>query len=50
MNSLPKRLKKEPLIEVIWQVQFDNSQRVGNVLPGILFNELRKSGRNIKLT
>jgi len=49
MNSLPKRLKKEPLIEVIWQVQFDDSQGVGNVLPGILFNELRKGGRNLKL-
>jgi len=49
MNSLPKRLKKEPLIEVIWQAQLDDSQGVGDVLPGILFNELKKSGRNLKL-
>jgi len=49
MNSLPKRLKKEPLIEVIWQAQFDDSQGFGDVLPGILFNELRKSGRNLQL-
>ncbi|MFQ3611055.1 MAG: TIGR04255 family protein [Fimbriimonadales bacterium] len=38
---LPKRLKKEPLIEVIWQVQFEDGQLVSDVLPGVLYSELR---------
>lgn len=43
MDLLPKRLKKEPLIEAIWQAQFDGDLGIGDVLPGILFTELRKS-------
>ncbi|QSR89278.1 TIGR04255 family protein [Methylacidiphilum caldifontis] len=43
MNLLPKRLKKEPLIEAIWQVQFEVMQDVGDVLIGILFSELKKT-------
>lgn len=42
MNPLPKRLKKEPLIEVIWQAQFESNPGIGDVLPGILFTELKK--------
>jgi uncharacterized protein (TIGR04255 family) len=49
MNHLPKRLKKEPLIEVIWQAQFDGDQGIGDVLPGILFSELRKSRPTLQL-
>lgn len=49
MNPLPKRLKKEPLIEVIWQVQFDGEQGIGDVLPGVLFTELKKSHSTLQL-
>lgn len=42
MNPLPKRLKKEPLIEAIWQAQFEAELGIGDVLPGILFTELKK--------
>ena len=28
MNPLPRRLKKEPLIEVVWQVQFEGEQGI----------------------
>ena len=41
MNAIPKRLQKEPLIEAIWQVQFE-SPDAGDVLPGVLFTELKK--------
>lgn len=40
---IPKRLKKEPLIEAIWQVQLEPApeQALGDVLPGVLFSALR---------
>lgn len=43
MNPLPKRLRKEPLIEVLWQLQFQGNQGVGDLLSGILFSQLKKS-------
>jgi len=49
MKALPKRLKKEPIIEAIWQAQFEGNQGVGDVLPGILFTELRKSYPGLQL-
>lgn len=49
MNPMPKRLRKEPIIEAIWQAQFDSNQGVGDVLPGILFTELRKSHPGLQL-
>ncbi len=49
MNTLPKRLRKEPIIEAIWQAQFESSQGIGDVLPGILFTELRKSHPGLQL-
>lgn len=42
MNPLPKRLRKEPLIEVLWQLQFQGNQGVGDLLSGILFSQLKK--------
>lgn len=42
-NPLPKRLRKEPLIEAIWQAQFEGIEGIGELLPGILFTELKKS-------
>lgn len=41
MSPMPKRLLKEPLIEVIWQAQFDDTN-AGDLLPGVLFTELKK--------
>ncbi|HET9644823.1 MAG TPA: TIGR04255 family protein [Burkholderiaceae bacterium] len=49
MGKLPKRLKTEPLIEVIWQAQFEDNQGIGDVLPGILFSELKKSHPELQL-
>lgn len=46
--TYPKRLKKEPLIEVIWQMQFENEQigNVGDILVGILFANIKKKHTN----
>lgn len=51
MTTIPKRLKKEPLIEAIWQVQFEPAmdQPVGDLLPGILYAALRKDHPNLQL-
>lgn len=48
MTPIPKRLKKEPLIEVIWQAQFD-APNAGDLLPGVLFETLRKSYSPIQM-
>lgn len=40
MSMVPKRLKKEPLIEVIWQLQFE-APGAAEVLPGLLFTKLQ---------
>ncbi len=51
MNPIPKRLKKEPLIEAIWQVQFEpaGDAPIGDLLPGILFAALRNEHPNLQL-
>lgn len=51
MNKIPKRLKKEPLIEAIWQVQFEPAvgTSIGDILPGILFAALRNEHPNLQL-
>jgi uncharacterized protein (TIGR04255 family) len=51
MNPIPKRLNKEPLIEAIWQVQFETAAgtAVGDILPGILFTALRSEHPNLHL-
>lgn len=49
MNFLPIRLKKEPLIEVIWQVQFEGKQGIGDILPGVIFTELKKTYSELQL-
>ncbi len=48
MNAIPKRLKKEPLIEAVWQVQFE-SPNAGDALPGVLYAKLRQTHSEIKL-
>lgn len=51
MNPIPKRLKKEPLIEAIWQVQFEprDGLPVGDLLPGILYSVLKVEYPDLQL-
>jgi uncharacterized protein (TIGR04255 family) len=51
MNQIPKRLNKEPLIEAIWQVQFEPKKGlpVGDLLPGILYSALKTEYPNLQL-
>jgi uncharacterized protein (TIGR04255 family) len=50
-TKIPKRLRQEPLIEAIWQVQFDppGGQSIGEILPGVLFSTLRFEQAGLKL-
>jgi uncharacterized protein (TIGR04255 family) len=38
-NTLPKRLRKEPLLDVLFECRFNAHFPVSNILPGILFSE-----------
>ncbi|QJD30107.1 TIGR04255 family protein [Methylococcus geothermalis] len=51
MNQIPTRLKKEPLIEAIWQAQFEPKEGlpVGDLLPGILYSALKVDHPNLQL-
>ncbi len=51
MNQIPKRLNKEPLIEAIWQVQFEPQEGlpVGDLLPGILYSALKTDYPHLQL-
>ena len=52
MNTkIPARLKKEPLLEAIWEMRFSGSTSpVADLLPGILFKSFSgKYGRAGKL-
>lgn len=51
MNQIPKRLNKEPLIEAIWQAQFEPKEGlpVGELLPGILYSALKVDYPNLQL-
>lgn len=51
MNQVPVSLKKEPLIEVVWQVQFEPKEglSVGDLLPGLLYSELKESHPKLQL-
>ncbi len=48
MDATPRRLRNEPLIEAIWQVQFD-SPGAGDALPGVLYSALRGQSPSIQL-
>jgi uncharacterized protein (TIGR04255 family) len=40
-DKVPVRLKKEPLIEALWEIRFTSSkQSVAELLPGLIFNSL----------
>lgn len=51
MNQIPKRLNKEPLIEAIWQAQFEPKEGlpVGDLLPGVLYSALKVDYPNLQL-
>ncbi len=46
MNLLPTKLKKEPLIEVVFELRFEATAPASTILPGILFQWL---GANAKI-
>ena len=50
-NPIPKRLRQEPLIETIWQVQFESAPNrpLGDILPGVLFTALRTRQTDLQL-
>lgn len=41
MKSLPKKLKKEPLIDAVFEVRFTSTFPAGGVLPGLIFGGLK---------
>lgn len=51
MNSIPTRLNKEPLIEAIWQAQFEprDGLPVGDLLPGVLYSAFKVDYPNLQL-
>jgi len=45
MNKrIPKRLKREPLVEAIWEIRFSSESEspVGQLLPGMIFQSLKE--------
>lgn len=42
-KQMPLRLKKDPLIEVVWEIRFTSTTgSISDLLPGLLFKELSK--------
>lgn len=43
-RRIPKRLKKEPLLEAVWEIRFgaNSDVSVGEMLPGMLYQSLRE--------
>ncbi len=40
-NNIPVRLKKEPLLEAVWESRFSlTKSSIGDLLPGMLFKAL----------
>lgn len=40
MTTLPKKLKKEPLIDAVFEIRFKSDFPAGGILPGLLFGKL----------
>ena len=40
MQNLPKKLKKEPLIDAVFEIRFTSDFPAGGILPGLLFGQL----------
>ena len=48
VDKIPVRLKKEPLIEAIWEIRFSPAKPlVADLLPGILFESSPKKFDNV---
>lgn len=48
IKPIPKRLKIEPLIEVIWEIRFHSKMNsLVEILPGILYTEFKEHYTNI---
>jgi uncharacterized protein (TIGR04255 family) len=47
-SKLPIKLKKEPLIDAIFAIQFSSSTSASTVLPGLLFSKLDEKGKKIE--
>ncbi len=45
-KRIPKRLKKEPLLEAVWELRFEGDPAAGGALPGILYEKLKAQGEN----
>lgn len=39
-RPIPARLKKEPLLEAVWELRFSGDPEAGNVLPGVFYKAL----------
>jgi len=47
-NKIPIRLRKEPLLEAVWEIRFSGTKSsIADLLPGMLFNALPGKYRNI---
>lgn len=47
-NNIPLRLRKEPMIEAVWEIRFASTKpSVADLLPGIMFQDLREKYPNI---
>jgi uncharacterized protein (TIGR04255 family) len=47
-NKIPVRLKKEPLLEAVWEIRFSGTKpSVADLMPGMLFRTLSCKYRNI---
>jgi len=47
-NKIPVRLKKEPLLEAVWEIRFSGTKpSVADLMPGMLFRTLSGKYRNI---
>ncbi len=47
-NNIPVRLKKEPLLEAVWESRFSlTKSSIGDLLPGMLFKALPGKYGNI---
>src|SRR5208282_1778742 len=40
-QSLPKRLKKEPIVDAVFEIRFISSTAASNVFPGFFFAKMR---------
>ena len=44
---IPKKLKKDPLIEVLWELRFETEPNFAKIIPGILFSRLKNKYSNL---